>query len=102
MQSLSFRTEVILFEASSVSVPPGIRLCTEHEQYKASCRSSFLIRGVYSFDYLSIISEHRSDGNSGFGQIFEYDEIIHEVPDKGGAYVIFPCDIREVFGKGRW
>ena len=32
---------------------------------------------------------------------FEYDEIIHEIPDNGGAYVIFPWDIREVFGKGR-
>ena len=32
---------------------------------------------------------------------FEYDEIIHETPDNGGAYVIFPWDIREMFGKGR-
>lgn len=32
---------------------------------------------------------------------FEYDGIIHETPDNGGAYVIFPWDIREVFGKGR-
>ena len=32
---------------------------------------------------------------------FEYDEIIHETPGKGGAYVIFPWDIRAVFGKGR-
>ena len=35
------------------------------------------------------------------GNKFEYDEIIHETPDNGGAYVIFPWDIREVFGKGR-
>ena len=32
---------------------------------------------------------------------FAYDEIIHEIPEKGGAYVIFPWDIKEVFGKGR-
>ena len=32
---------------------------------------------------------------------FEYDEIIHETQDNGGAYVIFPWNIREVFGKGR-
>ena len=32
---------------------------------------------------------------------FEYDEILHETPDNGGAYVIFPWNIREVFGKGR-
>ena len=31
---------------------------------------------------------------------FEYDEIIHEIPGKGGAYVIFPWNIREIFGKG--
>ena len=32
---------------------------------------------------------------------WEYDEILHELADNGGAYVIFPWDIREVFGKGR-
>lgn len=32
---------------------------------------------------------------------FEYDEVIHETPDNGGAYVVFPWNIREVFGKGR-
>ena len=32
---------------------------------------------------------------------FEYDEIIHETPENGGAYVIFPWNIRELFGKGR-
>ncbi len=32
---------------------------------------------------------------------FEYDGVLHEIPDKGGAYVVFPWDIREVFGKGR-
>ena len=31
---------------------------------------------------------------------FEYDEVIHEVKDKGGAYVIFPWNIKELFGKG--
>ena len=32
---------------------------------------------------------------------FEYDEILHEVPEKGGAYVVFPWNIREEFGKGQ-
>ncbi|MBR2834363.1 MAG: hypothetical protein IKE43_01415 [Coriobacteriales bacterium] len=31
----------------------------------------------------------------------EYDGMIHEMPENGGAYVIFPWDIREEFGKGR-
>ena len=31
---------------------------------------------------------------------FEYDEVLHELPDNGGAYVIFPWDIKEKFGKG--
>lgn len=33
--------------------------------------------------------------------IYSYDAEIMPVPDKGGAYVVFPHDIREVFGKGR-
>ena len=32
---------------------------------------------------------------------YEYDGIIYEVPDSGGAYVIFPWNIRKEFGKGR-
>ena len=32
---------------------------------------------------------------------YEYDAVLHEVPDSGGAYVIFPWDLREEFGKGR-
>ena len=32
---------------------------------------------------------------------FEYDTILHEVSDRGGAYIVFPWNIREVFGKGR-
>lgn len=32
---------------------------------------------------------------------FEYDEILHELPEKGSAYVIFPWDIKEKFGRGR-
>ena len=31
---------------------------------------------------------------------FEYDAVLHEEPD-GGAWVAFPRDIRQVFGKGR-
>ena len=32
---------------------------------------------------------------------YEFDGIIREVPDNGGAYVIFPWNIREEFGMGR-
>ena len=32
---------------------------------------------------------------------FEYDAVLHEDPDSGGAYVAFPRDLREEFGKGR-
>lgn len=35
------------------------------------------------------------------GKNFEYDTSLHEIPEKGGAYVIFPWNIREEFGKGR-
>ena len=33
--------------------------------------------------------------------IYEYNTILHELPERGGAYVEFPWDIREQFGKGR-
>ena len=32
---------------------------------------------------------------------YEYDAVINEVSDSGGAYVVFPWNIREVFGSGR-
>lgn len=32
---------------------------------------------------------------------YEFDAVIHEPPDSGGAYVIFPYDIRKEFGRGR-
>lgn len=35
------------------------------------------------------------------GKQYEYDTRIHELPEKGGAYVVFPWNIREEFGKGR-
>ena len=31
---------------------------------------------------------------------YEYDAVLHEMADDGGAYVAFPWDIREEFGKG--
>lgn len=32
---------------------------------------------------------------------YEFDAPIHELPDTGGAYVVFPWDVREEFGAGR-
>ena len=32
-------------------------------------------------------------------KIYEFEAVIHPVLDKGGAYVVFPYDIREEFGK---
>ena len=35
------------------------------------------------------------------GKRYEYDAVIHELPESGGAYVAFPWDIRSEFGRGR-
>ena len=35
------------------------------------------------------------------GKRYEYDAVLHEMDDSNGAYVIFPWNIREEFGKGR-
>ena len=32
---------------------------------------------------------------------YEYDAVLYEEPDSGGAWVAFPWDIRQLFGKGR-
>ena len=32
---------------------------------------------------------------------YEYTTVLHEMPDNGGAYVVFPWDIHREFGKGR-
>ena len=32
---------------------------------------------------------------------YEYDAILHEIPENNGAYVAFPWDVRAVFRKGR-
>lgn len=32
---------------------------------------------------------------------YVFDAVLRDVPDKGGAYVVFPWNIREEFGKGR-
>lgn len=34
-------------------------------------------------------------------KIYEFDAIIQKVPDIDGAYVEFPYDVREEFGRGR-
>jgi len=33
--------------------------------------------------------------------IYEFDAVIQKVEDIDGAYVVFPYDLREEFGKGR-
>lgn len=34
-------------------------------------------------------------------KIYEFEAIIHKVPDIDGAYVEFPYDVKAEFGKGR-
>ena len=34
-------------------------------------------------------------------KVYEYDAVLRELPDNGGAYVAFPWDIRTEFGRGR-
>ena len=34
-------------------------------------------------------------------KMYEYESLIYEAGETGGAYVIFPYDIRKEFGRGR-
>lgn len=35
------------------------------------------------------------------GKVFEYKSLIYKAGETGGAYVVFPYDIRKEFGRGR-
>ena len=35
------------------------------------------------------------------GKIYEYESLLYEAGETGGAYVVFPYDIRKEFGRGR-
>lgn len=35
------------------------------------------------------------------GKVYEYESLIYAAEREGGAYVIFPYDIRQEFGRGR-
>ncbi len=35
------------------------------------------------------------------GKIYEYESLLYEAGETGGAYVIFPYDIKKEFGRGR-
>ena len=32
---------------------------------------------------------------------YEYDAVLHEIEENGGAYISFPWDLKKEFGKGR-
>lgn len=32
---------------------------------------------------------------------YEFDAVLHELPDTGGAYVVFPWDLKKETGRGR-
>lgn len=34
-------------------------------------------------------------------RVYEFDALLYEAMGKGGAYIIFPYDIRKEFGRGR-
>lgn len=34
-------------------------------------------------------------------KVYEFDAVIQKVPDIDGAYIDFPYDVKEEFGKGR-
>lgn len=40
-------------------------------------------------------------GDKSGKKIYRFKAEIHTIPQKGGAYIAFPYDIRQEFGKGR-
>ena len=58
---------------------------------------ALILLGFLLFSYVNALQR----GEFVERKLYEYDGVIHELPDNGGAYVVFPWDIREEFGKGR-
>ncbi len=46
-------------------------------------------------------ARQRNDDGKMDMKRYEYDAILHETLDNGGAFVAFPWDVRQEFGKGR-
>ena len=48
-----------------------------------------------------MIYQRNEQGMESEHKIYEYESLIYESDRPGGAYVVFPYDIRKEFGKGR-
>ena len=68
---------------------------------------SLLFWSTYSLRAGTLGGAEEVDGSDEGGrggaikERYEFDAVIHGDPESGGAYVVFPYDIREVFGAGR-
>lgn len=47
------------------------------------------------------MENRKNNMNSFFDKEYIFHAVIEPVPDKGGAYVRFPYDLKKEFGKGR-
>ena len=43
----------------------------------------------------------RKTGGKRMGRRYCFEAVLEAVPERGGAYVRFPCDLRQEFGRGR-
>lgn len=59
--------------------------------HENDCSFAGIIKESPKFQEVRLMSE----------TIYEFHAVIEAVPDRGGAYVRFPYDIREEFGRGR-
>ncbi len=48
-----------------------------------------------------LVSNRKKNQETKKPAVYEYESMVCPAEQKGGAYVIFPWDIREEFGKGR-
>lgn len=60
-----------------------------------------LAKGKSIEKILRVQSQNCEAAEKNTGRTYIFDAVIKPVPEKGGAYVCFPYDIRKEFGKGR-
>ena len=74
---------------------------TNTASQKVALRNGMTASDTWTKHYRGVDMPHCRYIAVRWRKAYEFRAVIESVPDKGGAYIRFPYDIREEFGKGR-
>jgi uncharacterized protein YdhG (YjbR/CyaY superfamily) len=73
----------------------------EYKTSKGAVQFPYKSFGAEQLAIIAEIAEWCGQDETANAKTYEYNAIIQAADKGGGAYVVFPYDIREIFGKGR-